>query len=392
MVSLKLPNSCPSCSSGLFWAAHARAAPGHPAGSHQALGTAAARRPAAAGGELTSCVASRTVPLSSLLEAAAQQGQQSAVATPFQPTLALCHGCPSQVATRAEGFAGADLQALCTAAVMAAVRRSSPLLLEQAEREAAAGGSATMAAAAAGPAARQPESGAGAGAAGTAAVGAAAGGGAQALAAEEEQQRRRQEVLDAIEVQACDWREALASAPPPCSRRHGLAALAAEAAAPLQAHELPLLAQPLQQLLAALDAADLPLPPLAAEAAAAAAGVAAGDAPNGSKQRQAGGKQAADLETMLLRHGALLPRAGTAAAADGVSAAAAAVTVAAESPPADVDVERQLQRLGRSFPPCRLLLWGEGEQGQEAAAGALLKLLDGEYKGSCLGMFTLLER
>lgn len=39
--------------------------------------------------------------------------------------------------------------------------------------------------------------------------------------------------------------------------------------------------------------------------------------------------------------------------------------------------EQQLQRLGRSYLPCRLLLWGEGEQGQEAAAGALLKLLDG---------------
>lgn len=198
-------------------------------------------------------------------------------------------------------------------------------------------------------------------------------------------------MLDAIEVQACDWREALASAPPPCSRRHGLAALAAEAAAPLQPHEHPLLAQPLQQLLAALDAADLPLPPLAAEAAAAAAGVAAGDAPNGSKQRRAGGKQAADFEAMLLRHGALLPRAGTTAAADGASAAAAAVVASAQSPPADVDVERQLQRLGRSFPPCRLLLWGEGEQGQEAAAGALLKLLDGECRGMRLGMCTMLE-
>lgn len=34
VVTLKLPNSCPSYSSGLLWAAHSRAAPGHPAGSH----------------------------------------------------------------------------------------------------------------------------------------------------------------------------------------------------------------------------------------------------------------------------------------------------------------------------------------------------------------------
>ena len=301
------------------------------------------------------------------------------------------------MAARAEGFAGADLQALCTAAVMAAVRRSSPLLLEQAEREAAAAGPAGEAAGAAGAEA----AGAAADTAGTAAAGAAGAGGAAAAAtaaagsaqlspAAEEQRQRRQEVLDSIQVQACDWREALASAPPPCSRRHGMAALAAEAAAPLQAHELPLLVQPLQQLLAALDAADLPLPPPAAEAAWAATAAAAGGAASSCDQQQSlSGKPASDLEAALLRHGALLPWAGSAAAAGGTRVASAAV-VAAESRPADVDVEQQLQRLGRSFPPCRLLLWGDGEQGQEAAAGALLKLLDGERRvGLLLCLFGI---
>lgn len=286
------------------------------------------------------------------------------------------------MAARAEGFAGADLQALCTAAVMAAVRRSSPLLLEQTEREAAAAAEGPAAGllegAAAGAATSTAPSAAAPGVAAGATPSAAAAGSAQLFPADEdEQQRRRQQVLDAIEVQACDWREALAGAPPPCSRRHGLAALAAEAAAPLQAHELPLLAQPLQQLLAALDAADLPLPPPAAEAARAATAAAAGGAAGSTQRDPAGEKQARDLEAMLLQHGALLPRAGSAAAA-GCAAAAAATVAAAERAPADVDVERQLERLGRSYPPCRLLLCGEGEQGQEAAAGALLKLLDGK--------------
>jgi hypothetical protein len=248
------------------------------------------------------------------------------------------------VAFRAEGFAGADLQALCTAAVMAAVRRSAPLLLEQAEREAEV--------AAAAPSSPQ---------------------GQQQFEAqkEEEQQLRRQQLLDGIEVQANDWKEALAAAPPPCSRRNGMAALAAEAAAPLQQHVLPLLAQPLARVLAALEAADLPLPPPAAAAASVAAAAAVS-----SEQQQ--GAQAA-LAAVLLQHGALLPPANGHVSAAVASAPAPAIP---REQPVELgergDEEQQLERLGRTYPPCRLLLWGEGEQGQEAAAGAVLKLLEGE--------------
>lgn len=262
-----------------------------------------------------------------------------------------------QVAARAEGFAGADLQALCTAAVMAAVRRSSPLLLEQVEKEAAA------APRAAGAVALQHSQ--------------------RQLQQQEQQAARRHAMLDGITVQPCDWREALAGAPPPCSRRHGMAALEAEAAAPLQQYALPLLEQPLGQLLAALDAADLPLPPPAAEAAKMAAAAASADISRAKPGAEDNDRQQQEtLEAVLLKHAALLPPSGQPTAAPGGSAGGAAQGCGQQAATTTADEEEQLLRIGRSYPPCRLLLWGEGEQGQEAAAGALLKLLDGE-----LGLF-----
>ena len=104
-----------------------------------------------------------------------------------------------------------------------------------------------------------------------------------------------------------------------------------------------------------------------------AASVAA--AAQGSEQQQAAIEA---LEAVLLQHGALLAPAGG-------PASAAAASVPAHAIPQDQDSgeggneEQQLERLGRTYPPCRLLLWGEGEQGQEAAAGAVLKLLEGGY-------------
>ncbi|KAL4451600.1 hypothetical protein ABPG75_007262 [Micractinium tetrahymenae] len=302
-----------------------------------------------------------------------------------------------QVAARTEGYAGADLQSLCTAAVMAAVRRSAPLLLELAEQEAeavaaeagpgpSAGPGAAPVAASAEVAARplqlQP----------AAAAAQPQGDQQQAAAQQDERQRRRQQLLDRIEVQASDWREALAAAPPPCSRRHGLSALAAGAATPLQQQELPLVSEPLQRLLAALHAADLPLPPPAAAAARAAAAAsqagaqpaaaaaAAGGA--GSNMQQPSDQSSTQLEPVLLEHGALLPAPSAAAPPAAVGSPAGAPAASSKDRRA-ARLERQgeederLDRLGRSYAPCRLLLWGEGEQGQEAAAGAVLKLFDG---------------
>ncbi len=310
-------------------------------------------------------------------------------------------GLLRQVAARTEGYAGADLQALCTAAVMAAVRRSAPLLLELAEQEGREGSAAPGHGAD-----NRPQ----VGAAGSAADAHGsqqqqqASAAAQPHAHEQQQagqqqskrQQQRQHLLDGLEVQAHDWREALAAAPPPCSRRHGLSALAAEAATPLQQQELPLVAGALKQLLAAMHAADLPLPPAAAAAAQAASTDAqagsvpaeewasAGAAAAGPSVQRLGEPGSARLESVLLEHGALRPSPSSAASA-GREPAPAATDVACGSRDRRAarlaalgDEGERLGRLGRSYPPCRLLLWGEGEQGQEAAAGAVLKLFDGE--------------
>ena len=250
------------------------------------------------------------------------------------------------VAAEAEGYAGADLAALCTAAVMAAVRRSSPALLEQAGAEAAADAVAAATAIAAG-------SGAG-----------------LSQQQQEEQQRlckqRRAAVLDDVEVLERDWQEALAAAPPPCSRRQGMAALVAEVAAPLPAPALPLLDQPLAALLSALDAADLPLPqPAAAAAALASAACRAGHS----------SEEMAALQAVLQQYGALLAPGGSTPDAAGER-----LLLSGEGelqPTLQKKQEHFEQDLGRTYPPCRLLLWGGGERGQEAAAGAVLKLLEG---------------
>ena len=48
-------------------------------------------------------------------------------------------------------------------------------------------------------------------------------------------------ILERLSVRACDWREALASAPEACTRRDSLAALSADAAQPLPAALAPVL-------------------------------------------------------------------------------------------------------------------------------------------------------
>lgn len=77
-------------------------------------------------------------------------------------------------------------------------------------------------------------------------------------------------VLSGVHVRASDWREALAAAPEPCSRRQGLASLAADAAAPMQALLAPALLPSLAAALRVLHASGLPLPTAAASAASLA--------------------------------------------------------------------------------------------------------------------------
>lgn len=83
--------------------------------------------------------------------------------------------------------------------------------------------------------------------------------------------RERDAVLQGVQVRACDWREALAAAPEPCSRRQGLAALAADTARPMPARLMPVLLPGLAAALKVLHCSNLPLPVAAATAAATAA-------------------------------------------------------------------------------------------------------------------------
>lgn len=80
----------------------------------------------------------------------------------------------------------------------------------------------------------------------------------------------REAVLAGVRVRASDWREALAAAPEPCSRRQGLAALAADSAGPMPALLAPALLPGLAAALRVLHASGLPLSNAAASAAATA--------------------------------------------------------------------------------------------------------------------------
>ncbi|GAB4846497.1 hypothetical protein Ancab_025502 [Ancistrocladus abbreviatus] len=104
------------------------------------------------------------------------------------------------IATRTAGFAGADLQALCAQAAIAALKRSCPLqeILSTAGERAFEG--------------KLPQ-------------------------------------LPAFVVEERDWLEALSSAPPPCSRREAGMAANEVAGSPLRTHLIPCLLQPLCSLL-----------------------------------------------------------------------------------------------------------------------------------------------
>ncbi|KAL3503177.1 hypothetical protein ACH5RR_037626 [Cinchona calisaya] len=107
------------------------------------------------------------------------------------------------VARRTVGFAGADLQALCTQAAVIALRRNFPLheLLSGTGENACLG---------------------------------------------------KRPTLPSFTVEERDWLDALSSAPPPCSRREAGIAANDVASSPLPAHLIPCLLQPLSRLLVSL--------------------------------------------------------------------------------------------------------------------------------------------
>ncbi|XAR68307.1 hypothetical protein NMG60_11003390 [Bertholletia excelsa] len=107
------------------------------------------------------------------------------------------------IARKAVGFAGADLQALCTQAAIIALRRNCPFqeVLSAAEKKA--------------PGDKRPP-------------------------------------LPTVTVEERDWLEALLRAPPPCSQREAGMAANDVVSTPLRSHLSPCLLQPLSQLLVAL--------------------------------------------------------------------------------------------------------------------------------------------
>lgn len=107
------------------------------------------------------------------------------------------------IARRTVGFAGADLQALCTQAAIIALRRNCPLqeLFSAAERKA--------------PHCKNP-------------------------------------TLPTFSVEERDWLEALSCAPPPCSQRGAAMAANDVVSSPLRGHLIPCLLQPLSKLLVSL--------------------------------------------------------------------------------------------------------------------------------------------
>ncbi|KAF8391293.1 hypothetical protein HHK36_023595 [Tetracentron sinense] len=123
------------------------------------------------------------------------------------------------IARQTAGFAGADLQALCTQAVMIALKRNFPLqeFLSAAEKKAIEG---------------------------------------------------RRFSLPSFAVEERDLLEALACAPPPCSRREAGMAANEIVSSPLQTHLIPCLLQPLSLLLVSLYLYEgLWLPPILSKAA-----------------------------------------------------------------------------------------------------------------------------
>eukprot|EP01018_Ginkgo_biloba_P015729 Gb_11471 [translate_table: standard] len=125
----------------------------------------------------------------------------------------------SSVAKQTPGYAGADLQALCTQAAMIALKRKFPLqeLLCSAERNS---------------------------------------------------EDNQLPSIPPFTVKESDWATAIAQAPPPCSRRAGSMVINDVIAVPLQRHMVPALLQPLVELLFSLYLdGRIVLPPILSKAA-----------------------------------------------------------------------------------------------------------------------------
>ena len=214
------------------------------------------------------------------------------------------------------GYAGADLRALCTDAVLRAVRRASPLLLKGDACEGAGGASTAQ--------------------------------------------------LARIRVRPSDWLGALATAPLPSSLRLSAGDSTSGAPRALPHALAPLLAAPLARLMLALR-------PLGAHGAHALPSVArrCGAALRGAETE----KWSAALEAALVEAGALAPPAH-----DSVALLAEAERLAEsfeQDAGLEAEEEEAAEGAGRPGHSLSLLICGCGEIGQTALASAALHALAG---------------
>ena len=194
-----------------------------------------------------------------------------------------------RIAASTEGFAGADLQALCTAAVMAAVTRAAPTLVnhlcntpeEQEQRQPSQQQQPSKQQQQQQGNSEQPQD--------------QFDGRCNNMQHQGQEVRQQgeqlllklpnklpQKLLEKLQVAALDWRAALAAAPLPCSARQNLSALSSGHARALPHNLVPLLLPALTRALRRIDTAQLPWQaPMqsALESAQEAAGAAAMEVP-----------------------------------------------------------------------------------------------------------------
>ncbi len=246
------------------------------------------------------------------------------------------------LASVTDGYAGADLAALCTAAVMSAVRRGAPQLLQHAE--ALADGQATSGITS--PAPSIPD----------------------------------------IRVEQIDWDAALAAAPPPCSKRHAAQALAADALRSMSYHTAPLLLPVLVSVLETVGKSVLPVPLAVKQATQAITTIIAEKNTDTTSTKVVTTAANAGVESTLAALGAIerapdhlldtctqtpLPTTppGADVAAPGPSnQAATAINHTAKG---------TSNGIGAACPPLRLLISGTDDAGQDQIAGAVLRLFGG---------------
>ena len=267
-------------------------------------------------------------------------------------------GLLSKMAAATEGFAGADLGALCTAAVMSAVRRTVPHLQEtivetRVETTVVRNTNTTTI-------------------------------NTTILNEENEENVENQErgtpvvlnnnnntpsvrIFPDVVVEVLDWEAALEAAPPPCSRRSAAHSLGADAARPLSYPCVPLLLRPLREVLVALGRTSMPLPPAVTEAVETAVSQSGDD-----DEDDGGGDEDGALEAMLISLGAVQQGSSSSPPPLAIQSINTSIKTTTTT--------TSFNSAAAVHPVFRILLSGKGEQhGQDQIAGSLLRLFGSSH-------------